>query len=167
MKRPDVCPSRRAPPLTDRSPLHHNARMTAAFIDLAPLKKALATLLEAIDFWHAQPVGSALKPHLRSAVVQSFEFSYELAVRTLRRVLIERAEAADLVADLSFNDLLRKAADAGLIADPARWREWREMRNATSHAYDEAKAQALASRAAGFAEDAAALLKALAADLGG
>ena len=85
----------------------------------------------------------------------------------MRRVLIERSEAADLVADLSFIDLLRKAADAGLIAGPARWREWREMRNATSHAYDEAKAQALALRAAGFAEDAAALLKALAANLGG
>lgn len=141
--------------------------MPAAFIDLAPVTKALATLREAVAFWHAQPEGSALKPHLRSAVVQSFEFSYELAVRTLRRVLIERSEAADLVSDLSFNDLLRKAADAGLIADPARWREWREMRNATSHAYDEAKAQALASRAAEFAEDAAALLKALEAELRG
>lgn len=120
----------------------------------------------AIAFWHAQPAGSALKPHLRSAVVQSFEFSYGLALRSLRRVLIERSEAADLVVDLSFNDLLRKAADAGLMADPAVWREWREMRNATSHAYVEAKAQALASRASAFADDAAALLAALSTALG-
>lgn len=140
--------------------------MPAPPIDLAPLTKALETLREAIAFWHAQPAGSALKPHLRSAVVQSFEFSYELALRSLRRVLIERSEAADLVVDLSFNDLLRKAADAGLMADPAVWREWREMRNATSHAYDEAKAQALASRASAFADDAAALLAALSTALG-
>ena len=105
--------------------------------------------------------GTALKPHLRSAVLQSFEFSYELSLRLLRRVLIERAEVADLVVDLSFQDLLRKAADAGLLGDPARWREWRELRNATRHAYNEVKAQAVAEAAARFAQDAAALLAAM------
>ena len=79
-------------------------------------------LQEALDFWHAQPEGTALKPHLRSAVIQSFEFSYELSVRLLRRVLIERSAAADRVTDLSFNDLLRAGADAGLVPDPLRWR---------------------------------------------
>ena len=114
--------------------------MTAKPIDLSSLVKALAQLQEALRFWHELPQGAALKPHLRSAVIQSFEFTYELSVRMLRRVLIERSEAADLVIDLSFNDLLRKAADAGLLAEPGLWRQWREMRNATSHTYDEAKA---------------------------
>ena len=122
-------------------------------------------LNEALVFWNAQPEGTPLKPHLRSAVIQSFEFTYELSVRLVRRVLIERAEAADRVADLSFNDLLRGASDAGLMFDAAPWREWREMRNATSHAYDEAKAQALAGRASVFAADAATLLAALEASL--
>ena len=122
-------------------------------------------LNEALLFWNAQPEGTPLKPHLRSAVIQSFGFTYELSVRILRRVLIERAEAADRVADLSFNDLLRGASDAGLMSDAAPWREWREMRNATSHAYDEAKAQALAARASAFAADAGALLAALEASL--
>ena len=134
-------------------------------IDLSPLRKALAMLNEALLFWNAQPEGTPLKPHLRSAVIQSFEFTYELSVRILRRVLIERAEAADRVADLSFNDLLRGASDAGLMADAAPWREWREMRNATIPAYDEAKAQALAARALVFAADAPALLVALEASL--
>ena len=135
--------------------------MNPPTIDLSPLRKALALLNEALQFWHAQPEGAALKPHLRSAVIQSFEFSYELSLRLTRRVLVERAESADRVADLSFNDLLRAAADAGLMPDAMRWRDWREMRNATSHAYDEAKAQAVAQRAAGFAADAGALLAAL------
>ena len=142
-----------------------NAAMKNPTIDVSPLRKALAMLSEALVFWNSQPEGTPLKPHLRSAVIQSFEFTYELSVRLLRRVLIERAEAADRVADLSFNDLLRGAADAGLMADAAPWREWREMRNATSHAYDEAKAQALAVRASAFAADAAALLAALEASL--
>ena len=139
--------------------------MSSATIDLSPLRKALALLTEALAFWAAQPDGTALKPHLRSAVIQSFEFSYELSVRLLRRVLVERSESADRVVDLSFNDLLRAAADAGLLADAPRWREWREMRNATSHAYDEARAQAVAQRAAAFAEDAVNLLGALEASL--
>ncbi len=132
--------------------------MTPPTIDLAPLRRAIALLNEALVFWAEQPDGAPLKPHLRSAVIQSFEFSYELSMRLLRRVLIERSESADRVADLSFNDLLRGAADAGLIPDPSPWREWREMRNATSHAYDEAKAQAVVLRAGAFAADAAALL---------
>lgn len=93
--------------------------MSLPTIDLTPLRKAHALLSEALLFWNAQPEGTPLKPHLRSAVIQSFEFTYELSVRLLRRVLIERAESADRVVDLSFNDLLRVAADA------QRWREWR------------------------------------------
>lgn len=123
-------------------------------------------LVEACQFWAEQPEGSALKPHLRSAVVQSFEVTYELSVRMLRRVLIERAEAADLIADLPFNDLLRKGADAALLTDPAAWQVWRQMRNTTSHAYDEAKAQAVAATAPAFAADAARLLAALEASDG-
>ena len=127
-------------------------------IDLSPLVNALAQLQEALRFWHEQADDSRIKVHLRSAVIQSFEFTYELSIRMLRRVLIERSEAADLVADLSFNDLLRKAADAGLIAAPSFWRDWREMRNATSHTYNEAKAAEVAAAVEGFVKGAAELL---------
>ena len=58
--------------------------MTAKPIDLSSLVKALAQLQEALRFWHELPQGAALKPHLRSAVIQSFEFTYELSVRMLR-----------------------------------------------------------------------------------
>ncbi|PKO40544.1 MAG: hypothetical protein CVU30_16620 [Betaproteobacteria bacterium HGW-Betaproteobacteria-3] len=132
--------------------------MNAKPIDLSSLVKALAQLQEALRFWHEQPKDSALKPHLRSAVIQSFEFTYELSVRMLRRVLMERSEAADLVADLSFNDLLRKAADAGLLTAPELWRQWREMRNATSHTYHEARAAEVAAGVDGFAAGAVDLL---------
>lgn len=140
--------------------------MAPPTIELSPLHRALATLQEVVTFWNAEPEGSRLKPHLRSAVVQSFEFTYELSIRMPRRVLVERSEAADLVSDLSFNDLLRKAADAGMLADPMIWREWREMRNVISHAYDPAKAQVVASAASAFAGDAAALLAELERSIG-
>ena len=101
----------------------------SAAIDLSPLRKALGWLSEALMLWREQPSGSVLKPHLRSAVIQSFEFSYELSVRSLR--------------------------------DPSAWRIGRELRNATSHAYDEAKAERVAADAEAFCVDARALLAAL------
>jgi len=130
-------------------------------IDLSALRKALDCLLEAQSLWRGLPDESVLKPHLRSAVIQSFEFTYELSLRGLRRVLVERAATTERVTDLSFNDLLRSAADAGLLPDPIGWRTWRELRNATSHAYDEAKADLVASDSERFAQDAQALLVAL------
>ena len=132
--------------------------MTNRPIDLTPLCKALAQLREAISFWQACGSADPLKPHLRSAVIQSFEFTYELAIRSTRRVLIERAESADLVRDLSFNDLLRRAMDAGLPMSLDAWRRWRDMRNSTSHAYDEARALEVALAASDFVVDAAQLL---------
>lgn len=140
--------------------------MTAKPIDLSSLVKALAQLQDALRFWHEQPQGSALKLHLRSAVIQSFEFTYELSLRMLRRVLIERSEVADLVVDLSFNDLLRKGADAGFVAAPEVWRQWREMRNSTSHTYDEAKAAEVAAEIDRFAASAVELLAELEKSLG-
>ena len=121
---------------------------------------------EAIQLWHAQADGSILKPHLRSAVIQSFEFSDELSIRLMRRVLSERAVSSDRMSELSFNDLLRLAADAGLVGDPLRWRDWREMRNATRHAYHEPTTQAVAGGAAAFSTSAAELLSAVEASLG-
>jgi len=134
-------------------------------IDLSSLTRALAVLDEALAFWHAEADASPLKRHLRSAVVQSFEFTYELSVRSLRRVLIERSISADPMVDLSFNDLMRLGADAGLVDDPIAWRRWREARNATSHAYNEAKAVELASAAVVFAADARSLLAKMEASL--
>ncbi len=135
--------------------------MTHAPIDLSTLRKALAQLTEAICFWQARAPDDPLKPHLRSSVIQSFEFSYELSVRAVRRVLIERAESADLVRDLSFNDLVRRALDANLPMEMDAWRRWRDMRNGTSHAYDEERAQVVALDAAAFAIDAGNLLEQL------
>lgn len=127
-------------------------------IDLTPLRKAIEALAGALHYWQAEPDNSGRKPHLRAGVIQSFEFSYELSVRLLRRVLMERALAAPLVADLSFNDLLRTAADAGLLPDPLAWRRWRDWRNRTSHSYDETQAQAIAEAAQAFLGDARQLL---------
>lgn len=135
--------------------------MSEARISLQPLRKALDALASARHYWLAEAEDSGRKPHLRAGVVQSFEFSYELSVRLLRRVLMERAAVAPQVADLSFNDLLRSGADAGLLPDALTWRRWRDLRNRTIHAYDEAQAQFIAEATAAFLPEAQSLLNAL------
>jgi uncharacterized protein with HEPN domain len=74
---------------------------------------------------------------------------------------MERAASAPAIADLSFNDLLRTAADAALLSEPLGWRRWRDLRNRTSHSYDETQAQEIALAAAAFLEDARTLLQRL------
>ena len=135
--------------------------MTRAPIDFNPLRNALSQLNEAVVFWQDLAQGDPLKPHLRSAVIQSFEFTYELSLRTLRRVLVERSESADLIRDLSFSDLIRSALGAGLPTDLLAWRRWRELRNSTSHTYDEERAQAVAIEVPEFAAQITDLLDAL------
>jgi len=128
--------------------------MTGPTINLAPLRKAIEALAGALHFWEIEPADRGRKPHLRAGVIQSFEFTYELAVRMLRSVLIERASSAQSVEDLSFNDLLRTAADAGLLPEPLGCRRWRDLRNRTSHSYDELQAQEIAEQARLFLVEA-------------
>jgi Nucleotidyltransferase substrate binding protein like len=65
------------------------------------------------------------------------------------------------VIDLSFDDLLRKAADAGLVAAPDLWREWNELRDSIGHTHDESKASEVAAGVERFASAAVQLVRVL------
>ena len=138
--------------------------MIAKPADLSSLVKALAQLHEALQLWHEEPPGSVFKPHLCSAIIHSSEVTYALSVRLLRSVLAEHSKAA--VIDLSFNDLLRKAADAGLVAAPEMWREWNELRDSINHTHDESKATEVAAGVERFAGAAVELVGVLEKNLG-
>jgi nucleotidyltransferase substrate binding protein (TIGR01987 family) len=140
--------------------------MTAIPIDLSSLVKALAQLHEAVHLWHEELPGSVLKRHLCSSIIHSSELTYALSVRLLRSALIARSESAELVIDLSFNDLLSKAGDAGLVTAPDIWRQWNELRNLISHTHDESKATEVAAGVERFAAAAVQLLAVLEKDPG-
>ena len=76
----------------------------------------------------------------------------------MRQVLTERAESDDLVRDLSFNDLLRRALDAALPMQLDTRRRRRDMRNGTSHADGEERALEVALAARAFVTDEDSLL---------
>lgn len=88
------------------------------------LLKAIARLEEAC----AQPFSS----FIRDAVIQRFEFCWELAWKALKLRLQELGIEA-----MNPRDVFREALASGLIHDGNGWSEAQKKRNLTSHTYDE------------------------------
>lgn len=106
-------------------------------LDLRSFEEAAGRLAEALDALGAEPANSLI----RDAVIQRFEFTYELAHKMLRRYLEMAAPDPQAVGQMSFQDLIRTGSEQGLLrSDWERWREWRQARGITSHTYDERKA---------------------------
>ena len=123
-------------------------------LDLSSLEKALESLDRAI----ARSKKSPRDEEVRDAVIQRFEYTYELSWKMLKRRLeVEHPSPAE-VDSLSFRDLLREAAERGLIDDVEGWMDFRESRNITSHTYDRKKAESVRKCALKFVREARALL---------
>lgn len=67
----------------------------------------------------------------KAGAIQAFEFCYELAWKTMKRVLKLRGEETG-----SPKDTFRKAAIEKIIDDPEIWFEFQKKRNITSHTYE-------------------------------
>jgi len=126
-------------------------------LDLTSLEKALKSLTRAIERSQHVPEDE----EIRDSVIQRFEYSYELSWRMIKRQLqLDLATPASIDA-MSFKDMIREAAERGLIQNPEAWFEYRRQRNITSHAYDELKALSVYETALVFIHDANALLNEL------
>lgn len=118
-------------------------------IDVSPLRRALATLDEALSA-HARAPADLL---IRDACIKRFEYSYELSHKLLRRYL-EATEPAG-VNDLSFPRLVRLGYERALLAESWDvWEGFRDARNTTSHAYNEDKAREVFLKIPAFAKAA-------------
>ena len=120
------------------------------------LEKALNQLEKTIRFCEKEP-DAEKKIMLRTASIQSFEYTYELAFKMLRRQL-EQIESAPEIERMNFRDLIRTGAEKGFIDEPQAWFDFREKRNLTSHAYDEPKAGEVYSALSDFAQRARFLI---------
>jgi nucleotidyltransferase substrate binding protein (TIGR01987 family) len=119
---------------------------------LAPFAKALASLDDAL----AQPKNE----YLRDSVIQRFEYTYELAWKSLRRYLMSAGDAQDIDA-MARKDLFREAGRIGLIEDVEAWFAFHRMRNLTSHTYNAEVAEEVYLAARDFAPAARRLLEEL------
>ena len=98
---------------------------------------------------------------LIAGTIQKFEFVYELSLKMMKRQLQQEAINNDDVGGYGFKDILREALRLGLINDMSKWVEYRDMRNITSHTYDQQKADAVYSRISDFLEQSRFLVEQL------
>ena len=130
-------------------------------LDLSSLKQAISQLEEALEIYDSELTMAEprLKRHMRAAVIQAFEFTYELSFKMIKRYL-ELASANPVeVDDMSFNDVIREASKQSLVqAELVVWREYRRNRGTTSHTYDEQKAQEVLNSAPDFLAESRYLL---------
>ena len=130
-------------------------------IDLKPMSDAVNRLSEASQVFE-ELQGQVSEPArilLRSGLIQTFEYNYGLAVSMMTRYLIS-AVPDPAKRDLNvFEELIRVADEMGLLLSPfATWKTFRQARNNTSHAYNEAKAVAVAEVVPAFEKEVKYLL---------
>lgn len=103
-------------------------------LDFTALEKSINRLGEVLERFNREKNDDVV----RDSVIQRFEFTYSLTLKTLRKYFIERAFIVDDVNNLSFNEMIRIASRLKLInSDLEKWTQYRTMRNLTSHTYDE------------------------------
>ena len=103
-------------------------------LDFTALENTINRLGEVLKRYEREKTDDVV----RDSVIQRFEFTYSIALKTLRKYFIERAFVIDDVNNLSFNEMIRIASKLNLIkSDLEKWTQYRTMRNLTSHTYDE------------------------------
>ena len=126
-------------------------------LDFSALEKAVASLERGVN----RSSLAVEDEELRDAVIQRFEYTYELCWKMLKRQIEAEAASPSAVDGYSFRDLLREGAERGMIVNVEAWFGYREQRNITSHTYDEQKALSVYQTALQFLPDAKALLASL------
>lgn len=93
----------------------------------------------------------------RDAVIQRFEYTFELCWKTLRRYLENETNTQEY----NLKDLFRAAGKQGLIHSVDAWFEYHKASNLTTHTYHAETAEETYAAAKKFAVDARQLLNSL------
>lgn len=129
--------------------------MQKGTLDISALENAEKRLQEMLVRYRKEANDEAV----RDSVIQRFEFTYSIALKTLRKYFIERAFILEEVNQMSFNEMIRTASQLNLIkSNLEKWTIYREMRNMTSHTYDEEIALQVVSIIPDFSEEIAYLI---------
>lgn len=103
-------------------------------LDFTALENTINRLGEVLKRYEREKTDDVV----RDSVIQRFDFTYSIALKTLHKYFIERAFVIDDVNNLSFNEMIRIASKLNLIkSDLEKWTQYRTMRNLTSRTYDE------------------------------
>ena len=103
--------------------------------------RAVQRLGEALEEYAANPTDT-----VRDGVIQRFEFTFDLAWKSLKEYMQDQGATAPLQFP---KQVLREAYAAELIDDEGVWLDMLNARNQTSHIYDDATAQEIYSQIEG------------------
>jgi nucleotidyltransferase substrate binding protein (TIGR01987 family) len=127
-------------------------------LDYSSLGKAVNTLEVAIHSFDSRK--DAMEPEerdlMRDGVIQRFEYTFELAWKTIKRYL--EMYGLEKVDTLNSRELFRVGFENGLIRDAARWFDYLTDRNQTSYIYNQDVAADVFASAEEFLTDAKYLL---------
>ena len=125
-------------------------------IDISSFKQAIDRLEEVLQRYEKEPQDL----FVQDSVVKRFEYTYELAYKTLKRFLEASTGSKTTVKAMIFHDIIRTGNEMGLLKGNAKdWLEYREKRNITSHTYDNDKSNEVISIVPKFYEEAKFLLE--------
>ena len=103
-------------------------------LDITSLANAIAQLEQSLMYYHSEIVQQdpGLVLQLRAAAIQAFEFTYELAWKTMQDYL--QFKGYDGI--VGPRPVIEQSFQMGLIEDGLKWMEMLIDRNLTTHTYD-------------------------------
>lgn len=128
-------------------------------VDLSNLRRTVSALDEALAIYQrelANHTAPEVQVMLRDAVIQRFEFTFEVAWKTLKRYLEEYG--LEQVDRMTNRQLFRLGYEQGLLRDAQAWLLYLQRRNLTSHVYSEPTAMQVFEIVPQFLDDARFLL---------
>jgi nucleotidyltransferase substrate binding protein (TIGR01987 family) len=117
----------------------------------ASLEKALSQLDKSLQYLDSA-IDPGLREQFRAAVIQAFEFSFELSWKMIKRYLEQFS--IEKVDGFTAKQLFRVAHEQGLVRSAEPWFKYLEKRNLTSHTYDGTIAERVYEGAKEFLGDA-------------
>jgi nucleotidyltransferase substrate binding protein (TIGR01987 family) len=90
---------------------------------------------------------------IKAGAIQNFEFTYELCWKLMKRWL-EANLTPGMMEGVSRKQLFRYAAENHLINNFDAWMKYHEMRNQTSHTYNQDEANEIYTKVDDFLKDA-------------
>lgn len=97
-------------------------------IDYSSLIRAAQTFAEALDEARTPQASTVV----RDGAIQRFEYCFELAWKTMKRILRSKGSEVNHA-----RDVIREAAQEGWIDEPVLWFNFLEQRNQSSHIYNQ------------------------------
>ena len=132
-------------------------------IDPTVYSKAVERLGEGLARHNSDPADD----QVRDGAIQRFEYTYNLAMKMLRRALASMEDSPGEVDRMGFAAMIRTAWERGLTSGShPEWQEFRSDRNKTSDTYREAIAIEVMERIPAFLAEARFVLERIEATSG-